>query len=142
MKKETNLTLGVSDPELVDAYMKKLKHPKADLAAYLRVLILSAHRSIGEGIYWNAPTFYYTGNMKPFDPKTYKRYIVGLNFFKQDAIRLVFLRGILATDKGGLLAGNYQDGRRIMTIDSFDFIRNNEASFKMIIRDIIDNIDS
>ena len=98
MKKETNLTTGISEPEIVDEYMGNLKHRLLNLAQYLRTFIVSIDNTIGEGIYWNAPTFYFTGKMKPFNPKEYKRYIVGFNFYKQDTLRLIFLKGADATD--------------------------------------------
>ncbi len=40
---------------------------------HLRNIILSTDKEIGERIKWNNPSFYYTGEMKPFDPKEYKR---------------------------------------------------------------------
>ena len=102
-----------SQPELVNNFMKKLKHPLKNVAEELRKIILKADKTIGEEIAWNAPTFYYTGKMKPFKPKEYKRFIVGFNFFKKDCIRIIFLRGALANDKTGLLEGDYKDGRRL-----------------------------
>ena len=57
-KKETNLTLGISEPEKVNEYMERLKHPLFDLSQYLRTFILSVDKNIGEGIYWNVPTFF------------------------------------------------------------------------------------
>jgi hypothetical protein len=109
-----------SQPEAVDAFMAKLKHPLKDVAEALRQIILTADKTIGEEIFWNAPSFYYTGKMKPFKPKEYKRYIVGFNFFKKDCIRLVFLRGGLANDKSGLLEGEYVDGRRLAFFHSME----------------------
>jgi hypothetical protein len=102
-----------SDPAAVDAYMKKLKHPLSKLAESLRQSILAADASIGEEIKWNAPAFFYTGPMAPFDPKEYRRHLVVFNFFKKDCIRLVFWRGDRANDKSGLLEGDYADGRRL-----------------------------
>ncbi len=141
MKKASNLNAGISEPGLVDAYMEKLKHPLTDVATNLRAIILRADTSIGEGIYWNAPTFFYLGKMKPFDPRTYKRYIVGFNFYKQDAIRLVFLRGVMADDRDGLLKGNYPDGRRIMTISSVENLKEYESGLVIILKSLIRKIN-
>ena len=107
-----------SDPEAVDAYMKKLKHPLAALTESLRQTILAADRSIGEEIKWNAPAFFYTGAMQPFDPKEYRRHLVVFNFFRKDCIRLVFWHGDRAKDKSGLLEGDYADGRRLAHIST------------------------
>ncbi len=93
----------ISDPESVDKYMSKLKHPLKDVAEELREIILSADKTVGEEIAWNAPSFFYTGKMKPFQPKEYKRFIVGFNFFKNDCVRLIFLKGALVKSKLSLL---------------------------------------
>src|SRR3982751_4030459 len=100
--KET-LSTKTSQPEKVDAFMIKLRHPLKDIAESLRRIILAADKSVGEDIYWNAPSFFFTGKMKPFKPKEYKRFIVVFNFFKKDCIRLIFLRGARVNDKSGLL---------------------------------------
>jgi hypothetical protein len=118
MSTKDSLTIEASDPEVVDAYMDKLKHPLHDVAVYLREIFASADKSVGEKIAWNAPAFFYTGKLKPFNPKEYKRYIVVFNFTKKDCIRLVFLKGALASDTSDLLEGDYKDGRRIASIYS------------------------
>lgn len=137
MKKETNLTLGISEPEKVDEFIKDLKHPMLNVLKYLRQFILASDKSIGEGIYWNAPTFYYTGKMKPFNPKEYKRYIVGFNFYKQDTVRLIFLKGADAKDPKGLLEGDYKDGRRLMSFKSLEDVKSKEAELKKIIKQLV-----
>ncbi len=140
-KKETNLTLGISEPQKVDEFMSNLTHPLLDVMNYLRTFILSINKSIGEGIYWNAPTFYYTGKMPPFEPKEYKRYIVGFNFYQQDAIRLIFLKGATATDPTQLLEGDYKDGRRIASFKSIEDVKKKEKELKNIIKELIKSID-
>ena len=92
MKARENLTKR-SEPDKVDAYMKNLKHPLAGVAKALREIILKTDPQIGEQIKWNAPAFFYTGELPPFNPKEYKRHIVVFNFCKQDCIRLVFPSG-------------------------------------------------
>ncbi|MBL7952355.1 MAG: SRPBCC domain-containing protein [Flavobacteriales bacterium] len=139
-KQGNALFTGVSEPETVDAYMKKLKHPLKPVAEHLRKVILGADKSIGEGIYWNAPCFYFTGKMKPFDPKTYKRYIVGFNFFKQDMLRLIFLRGAEVQKKGGLLTGDYTDGRRIALFGSMTDVKKHEKEIKRIVKELVKNM--
>ena len=131
------LFTGVSEPETVDLYMKKLKHPLKPAAEQLRKAILGADKSIGEGIYWNAPCFYFTGKMEPFDPKTYKRYIVGFNFFKQDTLRLIFLRGADVEKQGGLLTGDYKDGRRLALFSSMADVKKHEKELKRIVKQLI-----
>ena len=79
-----------SEPEKVDAYMQGLTHPLAKVVEALRRIILSTDREIGEEIKWNAPTFFYSGEMKTSNPKEYKRYLVVFNLYRKDCIRLVF----------------------------------------------------
>jgi hypothetical protein len=92
MKAKQNVLAKSSEPEKVDAYMQRLKHPLADVVEALRRIILSTDREIGEEVKWNAPTFY-TGEMKPFNPKEYKRHLVVFNLYRKDCIRLVFPSG-------------------------------------------------
>lgn len=141
-KKETNLTLGISETQKVDEYMENLKHPLFDLSQYLRNFILRVDKNIGEGIYWNVPTFYFTGKMKPFDPKEYRRFIVNFNFYRQDNLRIIFLRGADVTDKTGLLEGDYKDGRRIASFKSIDDLKRKEKELKSIICQVIKLMDN
>ncbi|HAB51461.1 MAG TPA: hypothetical protein DCQ26_10880 [Marinilabiliales bacterium] len=140
-KKETNLTLGISEPQKVNEYMDSLKHPLLDLAQYLRTYILGIDKNIGEGIYWNVPTFFFTGKMKPFDSKEYKRFIVNFNFYKQDTLRIIFLRGADATDPTGLLEGDYKDGRRVSSFKSIEELKKKEKELKIIIKQLLALMD-
>jgi hypothetical protein len=139
-KKENNLALGISETNVVDEYMQILQHPLANVAAYIRKLITGIDNTIGEGIYWNAPTFYYTGIMPAFNPKQYKRYIVGFVFNKKDAIRLVFLHGADAADKTNLLEGDYSDGRRLITFMSIEDVKSKELAFIDLIRELLEKM--
>ena len=141
MKQPNNLMKGISEPEIVDDFLKKLDHPLKPIVEYLRTVIVSADKSIGEGIYWNAPTFYYTGKMKAFEPKEYKRYIVGFNFYKQDSLRLIFLRGADAADPKGLLTGNFKDKRKLASFQNIEQAKKAEADLVKIIKDLITKID-
>jgi len=139
-KKETNLTLGISETEKVDAYLKDLNHPLVDVVHYLRNVIMHIDKNIGEGIYWNAPTFYYTGKMQPFDAKEYKRYLVGFVFNRQDCIRMVFLRGATVKNTDGILEGDYKDGRRLAVFRDMADARSKEKALKQIISDLLKNM--
>jgi hypothetical protein len=137
MKKENNLATGISVPEKVDAFMAALDYPLPDVVNCLRKLILSVDKKIGEGIFWNAPTFYYTGKMEPFNPKEYKRYIVGFNLFKKDTVRLIFLKGALVKDPRGLLEGDYKDGRRLALFTSIKEVKSKEKALEQIIKELL-----
>lgn len=139
--KENTLQSGVSEPDKVDAFMHVLDHPMKEVAVALRKLILDSDKRIGEGIFWNAPCFYYTGDMAPFDPKTYKRYIVGFNFFKDDALRLIFLRGASLNDRSGLLEGDYKDGRRLALFRSIADVEKWKKDMKRMVKELVEGMD-
>jgi Domain of unknown function (DU1801) len=139
-KKENNLTLGISEPQIVDAFMQNLQHPLASVVAYIREVILKIDLAIGEGIYWNAPTFYYAGNMPPFEPKEYKRYIVGFVFNKQDCIRLIFLHAANVTDRTAILEGDHKDGRRLITFTSIADVKSKEEALVEIVKELLDRL--
>lgn len=117
----------------VDAFMLKLNHPLKDVLEALRQIILNTDPEIGEHIKWNAPSFLYTGEMKPFNPKDYKRYIIVTNFFKKDCIRLVFPSGAKVDDKSGLLQGDFTDGRRIAMFYSLEDVQSRSKDLRRVI---------
>ena len=124
-----------SDPEQVAEYMQKLKHPLADAVEALRQIILSADKEIAEEIKWNSPSFYYTGEMQPFDPKEYKRHIIVMNLHKQNQVMLVFPTGAKVNDTTGLLEGNYTDGRRLMIIKDAEDAKAKGKGLQKVIKD-------
>jgi hypothetical protein len=134
MKTKQSSSTKPSEPEKVDAYMKDLKHPLTDVVEALRRIILTVDREIGEEIKWNAPTFFYAGEMAPSNPKEYKRYIVVFNLFKKDCIRLVFPSGAKVDDGSGFLEGDYADGRRLALFSSLDEVRSKKAALQQMIR--------
>ena len=130
-----------SEPAKVDAFIAKLKHPLADVAAALRNIILSTDREIGEEIKWNAPAFFYSGEMKPSDPKEYKRYIVVFNLSQKDCLRLVFLKGARVNDKSGLLEGDYKDGRRLALFHNMEEVKSKKATLQAVIRTWLETLE-
>lgn len=139
-KREPSVTSGISESTRVDEFMSRLRHPLADVAAYIRKMIAGMGMNIGEGIFWNAPVFFYAGKMKPFDAKEYRRYIVGFNFFKKDSVRLIFLRGAKAQDPKGILEGDYKDGRRLVTLRNIEEAKAIEKDLKKIIKDLVSSM--
>ena len=128
-------------PLEVEAYMKKLKHPLLPVVVALRKIILSADKNIGEEIKWNAPCFFYTGPMKPFNPKEYKRFIVGFNFYQKDCIRMIFLTGAKVNDKSGLLEGDYTDGRRLAHFRNLNDVKEKEKHLRAVIKKWLSLLD-
>jgi hypothetical protein len=130
-----------SEPEKVDAYMQSLKHPLGKVVEALRKIILSTDREVGEEIKWNAPAFFYSGDMKPFNPKEYKRHLVVFNLHRKDCIRLVFPSGARVNDKSGLLEGDYADGRRLALFFNMADVKSKQASLQAVIRRWIETLD-
>jgi hypothetical protein len=137
---KTELSSKASDADGVDAYMSKLQHPLKKEAEMLRQVILKCDKTIGEEIAWNVPSFFFTGKMKPFKPKEYKRFVLNFNFFKKDCIRLIFLRGEQVKDKSGLLEGDFSDGRRIAIFNSADDIKKRKKDLEKVVKKCLKQI--
>jgi hypothetical protein len=133
-------SIKLSDQEQVTAHIKKLDPALGKIIEYLRQIILSTDKEIGEQIKWNNPSFYYTGEMKPFDPKEYKREIAVFNLFK-GRIMLVFPSGANVNDTSGLLEGDYKDGRRIIIFKDMKDVKAKEKAVQLIIKKWLKLID-
>jgi hypothetical protein len=141
MKQQQTALTKPSEPEKVDAFMSVLKHPLSKVVETLRTIILSTDREIGEEIKWNAPAFFYSGNMKPFNPKEYKRHIAVFNLHQKDCVRLVFPSGARVNDKSGLLEGDYIDGRRLALFHNMDEVKSKQAQLQSVIRKWLETLD-
>lgn len=123
----------LSDQDQVTAHIQHLAPDLGELIEIIRQLILCTDNEIGERIKWNNPSFYYTGEIKSFDPKDYKRDILVFNLFK-GRIMLVFPSGAKIDDSSGLLEGNYKDGRRTLILKDMDDVNAKEEALKTIIK--------
>ena len=141
MKKEQAYETKPSEPDKVDAYMKKLKHPLTAVVAALRRIILSTDPGIGEEVKWNAPTFFYAGEMKPSDPKKYKRYLAVVNLYQKDCIRLVFPSGAKIKDSTELLQGEYEHGRRLAFFHDVKEVKKKQAKLQRAIKNWLKLLD-
>jgi len=112
-------TSKLSDSEQVSEHIEKLEAPVAAIVSYLRDVILKTDKEIAEQIKWNSPSFYYTGSMKVFDPKEYKRDILVMNLHRGKVL-LVMPTGERVKDVSKILEGKYTDGRRVVTIKDMD----------------------
>jgi hypothetical protein len=115
------------------AHIQKLDKSIAGCVALLRQIILDTDKEIGERIKWNNPSFYYTGEIKPFDPKEYKREIAVFNLFK-NRIMLVFPGGAAIRDDSGLLEGDYKDGRRITVFKDLEDVKAKAKNLQAVIK--------
>ena len=134
-------TTKPSEPEKVDEYMNRLEHPLSEVVEALRRVILKADPKIGEEVKWNAPAFFYTGEMDPFNPKEYKRHLVVFNLFKKDCIRLVFWGGAKVNDSFGLLEGDYADGRRLAMFYSLQDVKSKQTKLKKILKQQLKHLE-
>lgn len=131
----------LSDSDQVTAHIKKLEPALAKTIETLRQIILSTNKEIGERIKWNNPSFYFTGEMKEFDPKEYKRDMIVMNLHK-GRIMLVFPSGAKVDDKSGLLEGDYKDGRRILTFKDLKDVKEKQKALQKIVKDWLKLLDN
>lgn len=124
----------LSNTEQVTAHIQKLDAAIIPAIEAIRQIILSADPAIGEQIKWNSPSFYYTGEMKPFDPKGYKRDIVVMNLHRGN-ILLVFPTGARVQDTTGLMEGNYTDGRKLVRLKDLEDVMNKKDALIKVLRD-------
>jgi len=141
MKAKTTKPIALADSAGVNAYMQKLDHPLKDVLEALRKIILSIDTEIGEHIKWNAPSFLYTGEMRAFDPKEYKRYVIVSNVFQKDCIRLVFPSGAKINDASGLLSGDYADGRRLAFFHNMEEVASKKEALKNAVKTWLSILD-
>ena len=134
-------TTKPSDSDAVDRYMAALEHPLAGLVQKVRRIILATDPRIGEEIKWNAPAFFYTGAMRPFNPKEYRRHLVVFNLYRKDCLRLVFWHGDRAHDTTEFLQGTYADGRRLATLSSESELRSRKKALQAALKNQLKRID-
>ncbi len=110
----------VATAATVEEYMQGCTHPLRNVVEVLRTLIKDTDKEIGEQIKWNSPAFYYTGEMKPFDPKEYKRDIAIVNLNRQEYVLVVFPSGNHIPVSPVLQDENLKNGRKLVKITALD----------------------
>ena len=128
------------DPAAVTAYIQKLDPVFAKAIETLRQVILGAGKEIGEQIKWNSPSFFYTGEMKAFNAKEYKRDIVVMNLHKGN-ILLVFPTGATIKDSSGLLEADYTHGRRLIRFKDLADIKAKSKALQQIIQTWLSQVE-
>ena len=132
--------MKLSNKELVTAHIQQLEPETAETIETLRQIILSANSEVSEHIKWNNPSFYYSGEMKPFNPKEYKRDIAVMNLHK-GKIMIVFPSGAKLNDTSGLLTGDYTDGRRIAVFKDLEDVKSKAETLNHLINRWVDMVD-
>ena len=130
----------LTDSEQVTEHIKKLEPAFGKIIEAIRQIILKSDKDVGEHIKWNNPSFYYTGEMKPFDPKEYKRDIIVMNLYK-GRIMLVFPSGAKIKDPSGLLEGDYKDGRRTMIFTDMKDIKAKEKALQTLVKEWLKTVE-
>ena len=133
-------SIKLTDSDQVTKHINTLDPAVSKIVQTLREIILDSDKEIGERIKWNNPSFYYTGEMKAFDSKEYKREIIVFNLFK-NRIMLVFPSGAKVNDKSGLLQGEYKDGRRITIFKDLQDVKSKEKDLQSVIKTWLKLID-
>ena len=131
---------GTSGSSEVDRLVRSLDPSLHEPVRLLREIIRSASPLVEEQVKWNSPAFLYTGEMKPFDPKEYKRDIVVMNLHR-GRLMLVFPTGARVKDESGLLSGDYKDGRRIISFSDVEEIKKHRKALTAIVRQWISLVD-
>lgn len=126
--------------EKVAGIIGKHETAVAEVIHFLSRIILDTDPEISEQVKWNSPAFYYTGDMKPFDPKEYKRDIVVMNLHK-GKILLVFPTGARINDGTGILEGKYTDGRRVVTITDMNDACAKADALQAVLRDWLTGVE-
>ncbi len=133
-------TPKLTDTEQVTQHIQKLESAISKTIEYIRQTILKTDKEISEQIKWNNPSFYYTGEMKPFDPKEYKRDIIVMNLHK-GRIMLVFPSGAKVNDTTGFLEGEYKDGRRSVVFADMKDVKAKENNLQAVIKKWLKLVD-
>ena len=129
-----------SDQEQVSQHIAQLPGHIRPAVEYLRKAILSVDDSIAEHIKWNAPAFYYNGEMKASDPKEYKRDMLVMNL-RKDKIMCVLPTGTIIRKNTELLEGDYTDGRRMIHFKGLDDIKAKEKQLKITLKEWLGQIE-
>ena len=103
----------------VTEHINQIEILNQEIIQKLREIFLKANHEIAEQIKWNSPSFFYSGEMKEFNPKEYKRDLAVINLHR-GKILIVFPTGNKINPKIGLKGKDYPDGRKIVEIDNLE----------------------
>lgn len=125
----------------VDAFIAAQDKAVANTLMALRKIMLGADKTVGEQVKWNSPAYYYTGDMKTFDPKDYKRDIAVVNLNRKEYLLLIFPTGARIKDTSGLLEGSYPDGRRMVKITDEDDLKAKAKGLQQIVKEWLKGVE-
>lgn len=128
----------MADPK-VDEYISTLGPLELEFVSYVRDFIPGIDPEIREQVKWNSLAFFYSGEMKEFNAKEYKRDLLVVNLHRGKFL-LVFPTGAKIPDST-LKGKNYLDGRKILTIDTLDDFKKIEPNLEAGILNWISQIE-
>ena len=117
----------------VNHFIEQLDMSTASIVSAIRQTILDIDPMIDEQIKWNSPSFFYKGEMKEFDPKTYQRDIAVINVRK--GIMLVLPTGASIKENTKILEGNYTDGRRIIKFSDLEDVETKKTDLQNALKE-------
>jgi hypothetical protein len=132
--------MAKTETEQVSDLVAKHEPSIQEILEALRKTVLGVDKEIAEQVKWNSPSFYFTGEMKPFNPKEYKRDIVVVNLHK-GRILLVFPTGARIEDTSEILQGEYKDGRRLVPIEDMKDFKKKIKGLQHVIREWLKTIE-
>jgi len=138
--KNNLIKMSDSDSQKVNEYINSLSDGLKETVNFLRTVFLSTDPEISERIKWNSPSFYYTGEMKMFEAKEYKRDLAVINLHK-GKILIVFPTGNKIDRKTGLAGKDYNDGRKIVEIEDLEDARDKASILSKGIKSWLNQID-
>ena len=129
-----------TDSLKVTNYINSIEPQFKPTIELLRKIFLNCDAAIAEHIKWNSPSFYYSGEMKDFDAKEYKRDLAVLNLHREKLL-IVFPTGNKIDKQTGLVGKDYPDGRKIVEIQDLEDAQNKTEALTKGIKDWIAQID-
>jgi hypothetical protein len=119
----------LSDAQLVEEHMKKLKHPLKKEIETIRTIVKKISKDIHERIKWNAPSYYIKTDKGEVDFLTF-------NHYKDKFVLLVFHHPAIVKIRSSMLEGEYKD-RRLIYFDSKKTIETNKKELMRIITEVL-----
>jgi hypothetical protein len=111
----------LSNLDQVSRHIEELEPALGAFVNEIKTFILEIDPEISKHIKWNSVSFYFSGDMKPFDPKEYKKDLLVINLNRGN-ILLVFPTGAKIKNVDSLLEGTFKDSRKTLSIkDPEDF---------------------
>lgn len=122
-------------PNEVDRFMAELQHPLKPAVEALRAIIRRVDKRGGEGIKWNAPSFFIDRHFATFKlyPPDKVQVVLHTDAKKTDEAKK--LKGIIA-DPDGLLKWAADD-RCVVTFSDMEDVQKREDSFSAILKEWI-----